>query len=72
MTERQRSSLPTLLTAQEVAEATKISVKTIYRYAQQGLIPYVRIQSNLRFHEAEIREWIEEQTYRIRLRGGRR
>lgn len=38
-----------LLTAKDVEELLRIDVKTIYGYVQKGLIPYVRIQSNLRF-----------------------
>ena len=29
-------------------------MKTIYSYVQRGLIPYVRIQSNLRFVKADV------------------
>lgn len=52
-----------MLTAQELARLLKISVKTIYRYVQEGLIPYVRIQSNVRFPKRKILEWIERQSY---------
>lgn len=58
-----------LLTAKEVEEITKIDVKTIYSYVQRGLIPYVRIESSVRFPEEEIFVWIEERTYRPRARG---
>jgi len=43
-----------LLTAKEVEELLRIDVKTIYNYVQRGLIPYVRMQSNLRFFRSEI------------------
>lgn len=64
-----------MLTAKELEALLKIDVKTIYMYVQKGLIPYVRIQSNLRFIRKEILEWIDEQrfephfTNRQRLRG---
>ena len=48
----------------------KIDVKTIYSYVQRGLIPYVRIQSNVRFPEPEILDWIEKQTFRSRPTNG--
>lgn len=51
-------------TAKELGQLLKISVKTIYRYVQQGLIPYVRIQSNVRFPKREILEWIARQSFR--------
>ena len=49
-----------LLTAREVEELVRIDVKTIYSYVQRGLIPYVRIQSNLRFLKSEILVWVAE------------
>ncbi len=52
-----------MLTAKELERLLKISVKTIYRYVQQGLIPYVRIQSNVRFPKRQISEWLERQSY---------
>ena len=60
-------SLPKLLTAKELEALFKIDVKTIYSYVQRGLIPYVRIQSNVRFRKEEIFDWIERQTYRPRV-----
>ena len=56
-----------LMTAMQVAEMTQLSVKTIYSYAQRGLIPDpVHIQSSIRFWESEILDWLERQTYRPR------
>ena len=56
--------LPDLLTAKELESLLKIDVKTIYSYVQKGLLPYVKIESNLRFERSEILEWIEEHRYR--------
>ena len=52
-----------LLTAKELEELLKIDQKTIYRYVACGLIPYVRIQSNIRFIKWQIAKWIDEQTF---------
>jgi excisionase family DNA binding protein len=52
-----------MLTAKELETMLKIDVKTIYSYVQRGLIPYVRIQSNLRFPRKAILDWIENQSY---------
>lgn len=60
--------MPEFLTAKELETLLKIDIKTIYRYVQQGLIPYVRIQSNVRFIREQIIEWIEEQNYQPRPR----
>jgi excisionase family DNA binding protein len=73
MTEKTLSQMCEMLTARELEALLKIDVKTIYGYVQQGLIPYVRIQSNVRFRRQEILDWIEERSYRPRLmsRGAR-
>jgi excisionase family DNA binding protein len=60
------ASLVQMLTAKDLEDLLKIDVKTIYGYVQQGLIPYVRIQSNVRFRRTEILDWIEEKSYRPR------
>jgi len=57
--------IPQLLTAKELEALLKIDVKTIYSYVQRGLIPYVKIQSNVRFVKEQIQEWVEEQNHRL-------
>lgn len=52
-----------MFTAKELQGLLKIDVKTIYSYVQRGLIPYVRIQSNVRFPKQRILAWIEQQSY---------
>ena len=52
-----------LLIAKDLERLLKLDVKTIYRYVQRGLIPYVRIQSSVRFRRDQIQEWIEKQNY---------
>lgn len=52
-----------MLTARELEALLRIDVKTIYAYVQKGLIPYVRIQSNIRFIRDEILEWISQQSF---------
>jgi predicted DNA-binding transcriptional regulator AlpA len=64
--------LPDLLTAKDLERLLKIDVKTIYSYAQKGLLPYVRIQSNLRFEKSEILHWIEGHRFRPKSLGSRR
>jgi excisionase family DNA binding protein len=53
-----------ILTAKEVEELLRIDVKTVYSYVQKGLIPYVKIQSNVRFIRSEILKWIEERQFK--------
>lgn len=57
--------VPELLTAKELEALLKIDVKTIYS-VQRGLIPYVKIPSNVRFVKEQIIEWIEQHNYRPR------
>ena len=53
-----------MLNVKELEALLKIDQKTIYRYVALGLIPYVRIESNIRFVKHQILEWIEEKNYR--------
>ena len=53
-----------MLNVKELEAFLKIDQKTIYRYVSLGLIPYVRIQSNIRFVKQQIIGWIEEQNFR--------
>lgn len=57
-------TLQQFLTAKDLEAILRIDVKTIYAYVQKGLIPYVKIQSNVRFSIREILDWIEKQSYR--------
>ena len=58
--------IPAMFTAKELEALLKIDVKTIYSYVQRGLIPYVKIESNVRFPKHQIIEWIEEHNFRPR------
>ncbi len=50
-----------LLTPEELAKKWKVSRIWIYRLAQQGRIPFIRVAGKiLRFHPAEIEEWLKE------------
>ena len=61
-----------MLTARELEALLKIDVKTIYTYVQKGLIPYVKIQSNVRFVRDEILDWIDAHRNRSRTEMPRR
>jgi len=50
--------LPELLTAQELAEKFKVTVKAVYSYVQQGIPVFSK--KPLRFIEAACREWLSE------------
>ncbi len=46
------------------SKGLQIAAKTVFDYVRRGLIPYVRIQSNVRFREHEILDWIEKHAHR--------
>jgi len=52
-----------MFTAKHLEELLKIDVKTIYGYVNRGLIPYVKIECNVRFPKQRIFEWVEQHTY---------
>lgn len=60
-----------LLNAKDLEALLNLDVKTIYSYVQRGLIPYVRIQSNVRFRRSEILAWIEAHSFSPLARNGR-
>ena len=68
--DEEHGDLPDILTAKELEAYLRIDVKTIYAYVQRGLMPHIRIQSNLRFRKRDILEWMEERTFRPQPRNG--
>jgi excisionase family DNA binding protein len=61
-----------IMTAKEVQELLRIDVKTVYSYAKRGLLPYVKIQSNVRFLRSAVMQWMEERQYKPGGRGPRK
>ncbi len=59
-------TLPEILTAKELEAWLRIDVKTIYSYVQRGLIPYMRIESNVRFSKHQVQRWLEEPSFQPR------
>ena len=53
-----------LLTAKQLEAWTRLDAKTIYGYVGKGLIPYVKIQSSVRFRRGDIVAWLEKQSFR--------
>jgi excisionase family DNA binding protein len=48
-------------TVAEVAEQMQVSIQTVRRQAQAGLIPHVRIGAAYRFPVAAFDRWLDEQ-----------
>ena len=52
-------TLPRLIRAEEVAEATGLTKARVYKLAMTGDMPAVRVGRSVRFSERAILEWIE-------------
>jgi len=48
-----------LLTVKEAAEMLKVSVSTIYRYCEQGVLPHIKKGFGLRFKFRDLEKWID-------------
>ncbi len=64
-------ALPEMLTARDLEGILQIDRKTVYSHAKRGLIPYVRIESSLRFPKHRILEWLEERAFEPRAVHGK-
>lgn len=53
-----------LLTTKELADILAISPKTLYSYVARGMIPYFKIESNVRFRAREVAEWLRQHSGR--------
>ncbi len=47
-----------LLTVHDVSEILKAKPKTIYQWAETGMIPYIKLNGCLRFDLDDIKAWI--------------
>jgi len=47
------------MTPEELADYLKVSLRTIYSYAQKGKIPAFKIVGQWRFDRDEIESWLE-------------
>jgi excisionase family DNA binding protein len=56
-----------LLTTKELADILAISPKTLYNYVTRGMIPYFKIESNVRFRAREVAEWLRQHSGRPRV-----
>jgi excisionase family DNA binding protein len=57
-----RNAPTPLMTAAEVAEWARISRWSVYRLAEIGRIPHMKIGSSLRFDPVAIQAWIADRT----------
>ena len=52
-----------LLTVKELAGILSISQKTIYSYVARNMIPYIKIQSSVRFRPKHIASWLSHRDF---------
>lgn len=50
-----------IMTLQELADYLKLSDRTIYGYAQKGLLPGIKIGTSWRFRRTDVDYWLEKQ-----------
>jgi len=51
-----------ILTFKELSGLLKVSIKTLYQWAELGQIPCIKLNGCLRFNLNDIEEWILEST----------
>jgi excisionase family DNA binding protein len=49
-----------VMTIEELSDYLKISMSSLYKYAQQGKIPCQKIGKHWRFRKAAIDKWLDE------------
>ena len=47
-----------LLTIEEASELTKLSVKTLYTYAEKEKVPFIKLGRRVLFNEEELEKWV--------------
>jgi excisionase family DNA binding protein len=55
-----------LLTIDQVSEILQVKKATIYSWTFTRKIPYVKVNSALRFRESEISQWVNSQVEEVR------
>jgi excisionase family DNA binding protein len=54
-----RTTQPQLLTARDVARLLNVHPGSVYRWAEQGVLPAVKVGRVVRFHPEEVRKLLE-------------
>lgn len=64
-------TLPDMLTAKDLEALLQIDRKTIFAWAKNGLIPYSRMGSSIRFSKHRVLQWLEERSFEPRPMHGK-
>jgi len=59
-----------LLTVKEAAKLLGLSIKTLYSYTCARKLPFIKIQSSVRFKASDLESWIRKHAVEP-IRGGR-
>jgi len=51
-----------LITIQQVAQITNLTVDTIYKMVSQRRVPFVKLGEALRFDPVQLAQWIKQNT----------
>lgn len=51
-----------VMTVSEVADYLRLNPQTVYRKAKAGELPALRIGRAIRFHRAELEQWLRSST----------
>jgi len=51
-----------LLTIQQAAQITGVSITTLYKWVSHRKIPYIKMGSLVKFDPLKLEEWIKQQT----------
>jgi excisionase family DNA binding protein len=57
-----RSNMEALLTIEEVAAYLKVSKETVYKMAQRGEVPALKVGTQWRFERSAIEEWLRSRS----------
>ena len=52
---------PTVLTVEEVSELLRVPKSTVYKLAQEGKLPAIKVGKHWRFKKDALERWMEEQ-----------
>lgn len=58
-----------LMTVKEVAELLRKSASWVYKAAERGEVPALKIGANLRFDPDQLREWLAALAFESRTQG---
>lgn len=53
-----------IMTIREVAQYLRLTEKTTYRYAAEGIIPGFKVGGAWRFRRSQIESWIEREIHK--------